>query len=190
MSSLCGSLMTTQRMYGNGNVLLLPLLFLASTAVCRSQETHPPPKTHWLGNESDEQQDFGISSWRYSGRALGVCERCLIKDFASRKWLQRESPFWNFPLGCVSVVGFWICWRAPNPKNKCERLLTPGLKLFKIGKYSSASKLPKCVLSDGWQCSMALKIVLNARVLQLLNPICGSSTWALECWVVLVYMQA
>jgi hypothetical protein len=48
MSSLCGSLMTTQRMYGNGNVLLLPLLFLASTAVCRSQETHPPQKhTGW-----------------------------------------------------------------------------------------------------------------------------------------------
>jgi len=48
MSSLCGSLMTTQRMFGNGNVLflLLPLLFLGSTAVCRSQELHPPSKKH------------------------------------------------------------------------------------------------------------------------------------------------
>jgi hypothetical protein len=44
MSSLCGSLMTTQLMFGNGNVLFLLLPSL------------------WLGNESDEQQDFGISS--------------------------------------------------------------------------------------------------------------------------------
>lgn len=126
---------------------------------------------------------------RESSRGLWTLSCGIIKDLTSRKRLQREAPFWNFPPGCVSVVGFWICWHAPNPKNQCQRLLTPGLKLFKIGKYSSASKLPNCVLSDGWQCSMTLKIVLNTRVLQLLDPICGSSTWALECWVVLVYMQ-
>jgi hypothetical protein len=112
MSSLCGSLMTTQRMFGNGNVLflLLPLLFLGSTAVCRSQETHPPlKKTHWLGNECcDEQQDSGISSHSGTAGELSGFVNIVLwnhQGFNKQKVITKRGSILKFPTSLC-----FCCW--------------------------------------------------------------------------------